>query len=144
MSDGTLNLTVPAARRASGTNPASASTLSTSDQERWMAAACGTALAMFGARRGGFGGGLLATPARRLSVRAAMGRRDYGYRPGLDRSTAERARLARVRTSSGSVRGIVPGKRPAVVDADAELEAQTAGVENRTMSSWTSSFLATF
>lgn len=52
-------------------------TLSTPyDQERWFAAACGSALAMIGARRGGFVGGLLATLGATLAVRAAMGRHD--------------------------------------------------------------------
>ena len=46
------------------------------DQERWMTAAVGGALAMIGARRGGFGGGLLATLGATLAVRAAMGRHD--------------------------------------------------------------------
>ena len=47
------------------------------DQERWLTAAWGTGLAMIGARRGGFGGGLLATLGATLAVRAAMGRHDY-------------------------------------------------------------------
>jgi hypothetical protein len=47
------------------------------DQERWMTAAWGSALAMLGARRGGFGGGLLATFGAVLAVRAAMGRHDF-------------------------------------------------------------------
>jgi len=46
------------------------------DQERWMAAAWGSALTMLGARRGGFGGGLLATLGATIAVRAAMGRHD--------------------------------------------------------------------
>ncbi len=41
-----------------------------------MAVACGTALAMFGARRGGVAGGLLEATGAALSVRAVMGRRD--------------------------------------------------------------------
>jgi len=47
------------------------------DHERWLTAAWGSALAMIGARRGGFGGGLLATLGATLAVRAAMGRHDY-------------------------------------------------------------------
>jgi uncharacterized membrane protein len=46
------------------------------DQERWMAAAWGSALTMIGARRGGFVGGLLATFGATVAVRAAMGRHD--------------------------------------------------------------------
>ena len=46
------------------------------DRERWMTAACGSALTMVGARRGGFSGGLLAMVGGVLAVRAAMGRHD--------------------------------------------------------------------
>jgi uncharacterized membrane protein len=53
------------------------STLQTYDQERWMAAAWGSALTMIGARRGGFGGGLLATLGATVAIRAAMGRHDF-------------------------------------------------------------------
>jgi uncharacterized membrane protein len=52
------------------------STIQTYDQERWMAAAWGSALTMIGARRGGFGGGLLATLGATVAIRAAMGRHD--------------------------------------------------------------------
>ena len=47
------------------------------DRERWLTAAWGRALTVIGARRGGFGGGLLATICATLAVRAAMGRHDY-------------------------------------------------------------------
>ena len=47
------------------------------DQERWFAAAWGSALTMLGARRGGFTGGLLATLGATVTVRAAMGRHDF-------------------------------------------------------------------
>jgi hypothetical protein len=47
------------------------------DRERWIAAGWGTALAMIGARRGGFGGGVLAILGATIAVRAAMGRHDY-------------------------------------------------------------------
>ena len=53
------------------------STLQSYDRERWMTAAWGSALTMIGARRGGFGGGLLATLGATLAVRAAMGRHDF-------------------------------------------------------------------
>lgn len=53
------------------------STLQTYDRERWLTAAWGSALTMVGARRGGFGGGLLATLGAVLAVRAAMGRHDF-------------------------------------------------------------------
>ncbi len=54
-----------------------ASTLQLYDRERWITAAWGSALTMVGARRGGFGGGLLATFGALLVVRAAMGRHDF-------------------------------------------------------------------
>jgi hypothetical protein len=47
------------------------------DQERWIAAAWGSALTMIGARRGGFSGGLLATLGATVAIRAAMGRHDF-------------------------------------------------------------------
>jgi len=52
------------------------STLQSYDRERWMTAAWGSALTMIGARRGGFGGGLLATLGAVVAVRAAMGHQD--------------------------------------------------------------------
>lgn len=51
-------------------------TLSTYDQERWLTATWGSVLAMYGARRGGFGGCLLALAGLTVTVRAAIGRRD--------------------------------------------------------------------
>ncbi len=90
MSDGTLNLTVPRGEKSVWDKPSLSSTLATYDQERWMAAACGTALAMLGSRRGGFGGGLVATAGAALMVRAAMGRRDLGVaREFIDRQLRE-------------------------------------------------------
>lgn len=47
------------------------------DQERWFAAAWGSALTMVGARRGGFSGGLLAMLGATVAIRAAMGRHDF-------------------------------------------------------------------
>ena len=47
------------------------------DRERWMAAVWGSGLAVIGARRGGFAGGLLATLGATIALRAAMGRHDY-------------------------------------------------------------------
>ena len=47
------------------------------DQERWFAAAWGSALTMVGARRGGFFGALLATLGAGIAIRAAMGRHDF-------------------------------------------------------------------
>ena len=56
--------------------PSKLSALQMYDRERWMTAAWGSALTMIGARRGGFGGGLLATLGAVVAVRAAMGHHD--------------------------------------------------------------------
>ena len=76
MSDGTMNLTAPRGEKSVWDAPGFGATLSTYDQERWLAAAWGSALTIFGARRGGFSGGLLAMLGSALAIRAAMGRRD--------------------------------------------------------------------
>jgi uncharacterized membrane protein len=76
MADGAKNLMVARGEKSVWDKPSLGATLSTYDQERWLAAACGSALAMAGARRGGFTGGLVATLGCVLTVRAAMGRRD--------------------------------------------------------------------
>lgn len=91
MSDPTLNLTISRGEKSVWDKPGFTSSFSTYDQERWMAAACGTALAMFGSRRGGFAGGLLATAGAVLTLRAAMGRRDMGVaRDFIDRQMKDR------------------------------------------------------
>ena len=79
----------------------------------------GSALAMIGARRGGFAGGLLATLGTVVTVRAAMGRHDFRPRRNwLDR-TLQRTRLRAAQgRRRGRVGGIVPRQRLAVVDAD--------------------------
>jgi uncharacterized membrane protein len=90
MSDGTLNLTAPRSEKSVWDKPGLSSMLAPYDQERWMAAAFGTALAMVGSRRGGFSGGLVATLGATLTLRAAMGRRDLGVaREFIDRRLKE-------------------------------------------------------
>jgi hypothetical protein len=87
MTDGTRNLMLDRSEKSVWDKPGFGATLSTYDQERWFAAAWGTGLAMVGARRGGFGGGLLATLGAVLTVRAAMGRHDFSAgRVWLDRA----------------------------------------------------------
>jgi uncharacterized membrane protein len=91
MSDGTMNLTVPRGEKSVWDNPGLGATLATYDQERWMSAAAGSVLAMIGARRGGFWGGLVAMAGLVLAVRAAMGRRDLAVARGVvDRTLRER------------------------------------------------------
>ncbi len=87
MADGTMNLTLPRSDKSVWDKPGLTATLSTYDQERWMAVLCGAALTTVGARRGGFVGGLLATAGTALGVRALMGRRDLRMaRNWVDRS----------------------------------------------------------
>ncbi len=91
MADGMMNLTVARGDKSVWDKPSLAATLSTYDHERWLAAGCGSALAMIGARRGGFSGGLVATLGAVLTVRAAMGRRDLGVaREWVDRTLQDR------------------------------------------------------
>lgn len=90
MTDGTMNLTVARSEKSVWDKPRF-STLSTYDQERWVAAAFGSTVALVGARRGGFGGGLLAMLGATLAVRAALGRRDLSVARGwLDRAMKDR------------------------------------------------------
>jgi uncharacterized membrane protein len=91
MSDGMMNLTVARGDKSVWDKPSLGATLASYDQERWMTAACGSVLAMIGARRGGFAGGLLAMAGLMLTVRAAMGRRDLS----VARDCVDRALKAR-------------------------------------------------
>jgi uncharacterized membrane protein len=91
MTDGTRNLMVERGDKSVWDKRSFTSTLSTYDQERWIAATLGSAMAMLGARRGKFGGGLVATVGAVLAVRAAMGRRDLGVaRDWIDRTLKDR------------------------------------------------------
>ena len=86
MSEGKMNLSLPRSDKSVWDKPGLSATLSTCDQDRWVAATVGSGLAMLGARRGGFGGGLLAMLGTSLAVRAVMGRRDLSVARGwLDR-----------------------------------------------------------
>jgi uncharacterized membrane protein len=91
MGDGTMNLMLPRSEKSVWDKPGLSATLSTYDQERWLAAAWGTGLAMIGARRGGFGGGVLAIAGAALAMRAAMGHRDVRTaRTWMDRELKNR------------------------------------------------------
>ena len=91
MSDGSMNLSLPRSEKSVWDKPSLGATLSTYDQERWIAAAWGSGLTILGARRGGFTGGLLATAGVVFTVRAAMGRHDFRAARGyIDRSMRER------------------------------------------------------
>jgi uncharacterized membrane protein len=91
MSDGEKNLTLARADKSVWDKPSLGATLSSYDRERWMTAAWGSVLAMIGARRGGFAGGLMATAGVFLTIRAAMGRRDLSMARGcLDQAMKDR------------------------------------------------------
>lgn len=91
MADGSKNLTVSRGDKSVWDKPSFGATLATYDQERWVTAAWGSVLAMIGARRGGFLGGLMAMTGLAVTVRAAMGRRDLSVaRDCIDRSLHER------------------------------------------------------
>jgi hypothetical protein len=78
MGNGTRNLELARGPKSVWDEPGWQASLSGYDQQRWMTVAGGVALAISGARRGGFGGGLAATAGALLAVRAAMGRHDVG------------------------------------------------------------------
>ena len=91
MSDGMKNLMVTRGENSVWDKPGFGATLSTYDQERWITATWASVLGMLGARRGGFFGGLLAMTGLVLTVRAAMGRRDFSAaRDCVDRSLRDR------------------------------------------------------
>jgi len=92
VAEASKNLTVTRSTPSVWDRPASlTSTITSWDRERWMAAAGGSVLAMIGARRGGFVGGLLALGGAALGIRAAMGRHDISVaRHWLDRTLHER------------------------------------------------------
>ena len=89
--DGTKNLMVPRGENSVWDRPSLSASLTEYDHERWLMAAWGSALAMLGARRGGFAGGLTAMVGSALAVRAAMGRHDlHVARRLLDQALGDR------------------------------------------------------
>lgn len=89
--DGSKNLTVARGEKSVWDKPSLSTSLASYDQERWIMAAWGSGLVMVGAKRGGFGGGLLAMLGATLAVRAAMGRHDlHVARRWVDRAVTER------------------------------------------------------
>jgi uncharacterized membrane protein len=76
MAEAPKNLIVSRSQPSVWDRQSLSSTITAYDQERWMTAAWGSALAIIGGRRGGFTGGLLATFGAAMAVRAAMGRHD--------------------------------------------------------------------
>ena len=94
MTEGLMNLSVPRGDKSVWDEPRWR--LRNCYSERWMAAAWGSGLAMLGARRGGFMGGVIAMTGSVLAVRAAMGHHDFGAaRDLIDRTLKERGWRAR-------------------------------------------------
>jgi uncharacterized membrane protein len=86
-----MNLTLPRSEKSVWDKPGLTATLATYDQERWIVAASGAALAALGARRGGIAGALTAATGAALAIRAAMGRRDLASaRRWINRTLHER------------------------------------------------------
>jgi uncharacterized membrane protein len=91
MSDGTMNLSLPRSEKSVWDKPGLGATLSSYDQERWLAAGWGSLLTLVGARRGGFSGGLLAMLGTGVALRAALGRHDFrAARRWIDRTMSDR------------------------------------------------------
>jgi uncharacterized membrane protein len=94
MTEGTLNLSVPRGEKSVWDEPRWR--LTSMDQERYLAALWGSGLAILGARRGGFAGGVAAVAGVAVAVRAAAGRRDLATaRHWIDRTLKERGWRAR-------------------------------------------------
>lgn len=74
--DATKNLMMARGEKSVWDRPTFSASLANYDQERWFAAAVGSALVMAGTRRGGFSGGLVAMMGSLMAIRAAMGRHD--------------------------------------------------------------------
>ena len=101
--DGTKNLMVPRSEKSVWDKPTLSASLSAYDQERWLMAAWGSGLAMAGARRGGFAGGLVAMLGSTLAIRAAMGRHDlHVARRWVDRTLSDRGWFAKDVVSDAS------------------------------------------
>jgi hypothetical protein len=94
MANASMNLSLPRAHKSVWDKPGLTAKLSDFDQERWLAAGSGSLLTLLGARRGGFGGRLLALAGTTLAVRAAMGRHDIQTaRDWVSRTLRERGYL---------------------------------------------------
>jgi len=94
MANTSMNLSLPRGEKSVWDKPGLGTKLSDVDQERWLAAGSGSLLTLLGARRGGFGGRLLALAGTTLAVRAAMGRHDIRRaRSWMERTLRERGYL---------------------------------------------------
>jgi uncharacterized membrane protein len=88
MTEGLMNLSVPRGDKNVWDDPRLQ--MRNWDRERWTAALWGSGLAIVGARRGGFSGGLMAMLGSVLAARAVFGRHDLGVaRHWVDRRLKE-------------------------------------------------------
>jgi hypothetical protein len=91
MTKGSMNLSLPRGENSVWDEPGFAARLADYDQEQWLGVGAGSLLTLLGARRGGFGGRLLALAGTTLAVRAAMGRHDLrAARVWMERTLRER------------------------------------------------------
>jgi uncharacterized membrane protein len=74
--DSSKNLMVSRGEKSVWDRPSFSASLTSADHERWLMAAWGSAMAMLGARKGGFSGGMAAMVGSTLAIRAAMGKHD--------------------------------------------------------------------
>jgi len=93
--------------------------LANCDTERWAAAAGGSGLAMLGARRGGFSGGMMAMLGSVLAIRAAMGRHDLRVaRHWVDQSIEQRGWRVRDTVQDASEDSFPASDAPAFTGPD--------------------------
>ena len=91
-----MNLSLPRSEKSVWDRPGLGASLSSYDQERWLAAGTGSVLTLLGTRRGGLGGGLLTLLGTALTVRAAMGRHDFRTAARfIDRAMRDRGYFAK-------------------------------------------------
>lgn len=94
MANASKNLSLPRGEKNVWDEPGLGAKLLDLDQDRWLAAGSGSLLTLLGAKRGGFGGRLLALAGTTLAIRAAMGRHDIQTaRDWIDRTLRERGYL---------------------------------------------------
>jgi uncharacterized membrane protein len=96
MADSSKNLIMERGQPSVWDRPRTTLPMDGTDQQRWLTALWGCALAAAGARRSGISGGLIATFGATLAVRAAMGHHDAAVAwHWLERAARERGWRAR-------------------------------------------------